>query len=120
MYGARDKTMTVLVADDSPVARYTLLRELRKAGIEPACVATAAEALSVDASLTCALLDLDLGDAPGTAVAEELRARNPSLPIAFFTSSRETDTAATFGPVFAKPQELADAVAWVSARAARH
>jgi CheY-like chemotaxis protein len=112
--------MTVLVADDSPVVRYTLVRELRKAGIEPACVATAAEALSVDASLTCALLDLDLGDAPGTAVAEELRARDPSLPIAFFTASREIETAAAFGPVFAKPHDLADAVAWVSACSARH
>ena len=112
--------MTVLVADDSPVARYTLLRELRKAGIEPACVATAREALSVEANLTCALLDLELGDALGTVVAEELRARDPSLPIAFFTSSHETKSAATFGPVFAKPQELADAVAWVSARTSRH
>ena len=115
--------MTVLVADDSPVARYTLLRELRKAGIEPACVSTAAEALALsldDAGLTCALLDLDLGDAPGTVVAERLRARHPDMPIAFFTSSRETDAAASFGPVFAKPQDLADAVAWVSARTEKH
>lgn len=112
--------LTVLVADDSPVARYTLLRELRKAGIEPTCVATAAEALSFDDSaLSCALLDLDLGDAPGTVVAERLRARQPGIPIAFFTSSREIDEAASFGPVFTKPQELADAVAWVSERTAR-
>lgn len=111
--------MTVLVADDSPVARYAILRELRKAGIEPACVSTAAEALTACAGapgLTCALLDLDLGDAPGTVVAEHLRKTHPNVAIAFFTSSRETIEAATFGPVFAKPQELADAVAWVSAR----
>lgn len=109
--------MTVLVADDSPVARYALLKELRKAGIEPSCATSAAEAITAcTTDVTCALLDLDLGDAPGTVVAEHLRKAHPSMPIAFFTSSRETDDAKAFGPVFVKPQELADAVAWVSAR----
>jgi len=109
--------MTVLVADDSPVARYALLRELRKAGIEPACVSTAAEALTAcGGDLTCVLLDLDLGDAKGTVVAAHLKKTHPNVAIAFFTSSDETGEAATFGPVFAKPRELADAVAWVSAR----
>lgn len=106
--------MTVLVADDSPVARYTLLRELRKQGIEAACVGSAAEALSFERDVTCAILDLDLGDALGTEVAIRLREKRPDVPIAFFTSSCETALAETLGPVFAKPADLAEAVAWVS------
>lgn len=106
--------MTVLVADDSPVARYTLLRELRKQGIEAACVGSAAEALSFERDVTCAILDLELGDALGTEVAVRLREKRPDVPIAFFTSCSETAFAETFGPVFSKPTDLAEAVAWVS------
>lgn len=112
--------MKVLLADDSPVARYALLRELRKAGIEPACVGSVAEALAIDGTgLSCALLDLDLGDDKGTVVAAHLRRGRPDVPIAFFTSSRETVEAEAFGPVFTKPDELDRAIDWVRARLQR-
>ena len=108
----------VLIADDSPTARYTLQRELRKAGIEPACVGSLSEALRLDGrEVVCALLDLDLGGDSGTALAAHLREQRPEVRIAFFTASRDTELARTFGPVFGKPEALADAVAWVGANA---
>ena len=72
---------------------------------------------SVDATtLTCALLDLDLGDGSGADVATALRDAKSTLPIAFFTSEKsgaELTRAKSLGPVFAKPDELAAALEWI-------
>lgn len=107
----------VLIADDSAVARVSVARRVRADGIEVVEQDSAAGASSVDATdLACALLDLELGDGLGTDVAERLRASQGGLPIAFFTSTAAPDTlalAATFGPVFAKPDELDQAIDWV-------
>ena len=68
------------------------------------------------AHLTCALLDLELGDGLGTDVAELLRKGQTALPIAFFTSTRTPEVlarAAKFGPVFEKPDQLDQAIDWV-------
>ena len=90
---------------------------MRAAGLDVVEHDSAASASSVDPStIACALLDLDLGDGYGTDVAASLRKNKKSLPIAFFTSTRSGDAverAATFGPVFAKPDDLDAAVAWV-------
>lgn len=107
----------VLIADDSAVARLSVARRVRADGIDVEERDSAASASSVDAAdLACALLDLDLGDGLGTDVAARLRADQGALPIAFFTTSQAPDViahAASFGPVFAKPDQLDDAVAWV-------
>lgn len=109
----------VLIADDSAVARLALTRRVRAEGLEVVEHESAAAAAAVDpADLDGALLDLELGDGLGTDVAERLRARAASLPVAFFTSTREGEAvarAATMGPVFAKPDELDLAVAWAKA-----
>jgi CheY-like chemotaxis protein len=111
----------VLIADDSAVARVSVKKLVVAAGHEVVEKDTAASAAAVDPSdLACALLDLDLGDGWGTDVAEELRAKHASLPIAFFTTTttgEALDRARALGPVFAKPSELEDAVAWVRQRA---
>ena len=68
------------------------------------------------ADLACALLDLELGDGLGTDVALHLRKSRGALPIAFFTSTRTPEVIAVakqFGPVFAKPAELDQAIDWV-------
>ncbi len=110
-------TRRVLIADDSAVARVSVARKVRAAGLDVVEQESAAGASSVDAAaLACALLDLDLGDGDGTDVAGRLRASNGSLPIAFFTSERTPESlarAAAIGPVFAKPDDLAAAVAWI-------
>lgn len=107
----------VLVADDSAVARVAVARRLRALGLEVIEEESAAGASARDAmDLACALLDLDLGDGDGTDVAARLREGKGSLPIAFFTSTREAASltrASRLGPVFAKPEELDAAVAWV-------
>lgn len=107
----------VLIADDSAVARVSVARRVRADGIEVEEQDSAAGASSVDTSdLACALLDLELGDGLGTDVAERLRENRGGLPIAFFTSTRTPEAIAlaeTFGPVFAKPDELDQAIDWV-------
>ena len=107
----------VLIADDSAVARLSLVKPMRAEGIEVEERDSARTASSVDPSeLACALLDLELGDGFGTEVAERLREGEDALPIAFFSSSREPEVlehARTFGPVFAKPGELDDALDWI-------
>ena len=78
----------VLIADDSPVARFSVSQRVRAAGFEVVESDSVASASKVDPStLACALLDFDLGDGFGVDVAARLRARSGSLPIAFFTSS---------------------------------
>jgi CheY-like chemotaxis protein len=113
----RAMSRRVLIADDSAVARVSVARRVRADGIEVEERDSAATAAAVDtADLACALLDLELGDGLGTDVAKRLRSVQGGLPIAFFTSNSAPETlalAATFGPVFAKPDELDDAVDWV-------
>ncbi len=107
----------VLIADDSAVARVSVARRVRAEGIEVEERDSAAGASSVDTEdLACALLDLELGDGFGTDVAARLRQGQGGLPIAFFTSSLTPEVLAhakTFGPVFAKPDELDQAIDWV-------
>jgi DNA-binding response OmpR family regulator len=110
----------VFVADDSPLVRAALVRRIREAGREVVEADSAASAADVDASaIACALLDLDLGDGWGTDVAERLRSAAAALPIAFFTSEQGGEHVArarAFGPVFAKPEEIDGAIAWVVSR----
>jgi DNA-binding response OmpR family regulator len=108
----------VLIADDSAVARVTLARRVRAAGFEVIEHDSVASASTVDATtIACALLDFDLGDGLGVDVAARLRQAASSLPIAFFTSTTESEfvaRASTFGPVFAKPDELDAAIDWIA------
>ena len=110
----------MLVCDDSAVARLTVVRRLRAEGREIVEGDSVRGAAEVDASsLACALLDLDLGDGFGTEVADRLRSVCPELPIAFFTSEPGDALALrakALGPVFAKPDDLDRAIAWVLAR----
>ncbi|MBX3198225.1 MAG: response regulator [Labilithrix sp.] len=107
----------VLIADDSAVARVTVARRVRAAGLEVVERDSVAAASTVDAStLACALLDFDLGDGLGVDVATQLRAAAGALPIAFFTSTTKgevSDRTSAFGPVFTKPDELDLAIDWI-------
>lgn len=111
----------VLIADDSAVVRRTLVGRVESAGFEVVEHASCAGASTVDAhTLSCALLDFDLGDGFGDDVAGQLRSQRPSLPIAFFTSTADEATAARIGahgPLFAKPEELESALAWITKNA---
>ncbi len=115
----RKEMPTVLVADDSPVARLTVARRLRAEGFEVIEHGSAAAASGADVTrVACALLDLDLGDGDGADVALALHEKRPELPIAFFSASVALDVLArarAVGPVFTKPDQLDAAVAWVRA-----
>ena len=57
--------------------------------------------------------------APGSVDTPMLRASAAELPIAFFTSEQggeRVERARTFGPIFAKPEGIDDAIAWVVSR----
>ena len=115
--------MRVLVADDSAVARFSVCGRLRAAGLDVLEHDSAKAARGADpAVLMCALLDLDLGDGTGVEVAEALHAasreRSPRLPIAFFSGGAPDEIMArarAIGPLFSKPGQLEQAIAWVLA-----
>jgi CheY-like chemotaxis protein len=106
---------TVLLVDDSPVALRALADRMGAEGFDVRIESTAAGAmLSEAASLSCAVVDVDLPDGSGVDVAAALRAGRPALPIAFFTSGAAPpllQRAREHGPVFAKP-DVAAVVAW--------
>jgi len=107
---------TVLVVDDSPVARRALALRLAAEGIDVREAASVATGRSVDvADLTCAVIDLQLDDGDGPDLAAALLARRPGLPVAFFTSAADAALAGRAraqGPLFVKP-DLDAVVAWV-------
>jgi CheY-like chemotaxis protein len=108
---------TVLLVDDSPVARRALSARLVSQGFEvrEAASIQAARAVELQA-LTCAVLDLQLGDGDGTDLAAAFHAKRPGLPLAFFTAGAIpslVETARGRGPVFIKP-DLGPVLAWVS------
>ncbi|MGH7282081.1 MAG: response regulator [Polyangiaceae bacterium] len=111
---------TVLVVDDSAVARHALTSRLTAKGatiVEADSVATAA---AIDIMLVhAALLDIDLGDGDGVSLARVMHAKHPALPIAFFTAEDGTALAleaAKIGAVFAKNQ-ADEAATWALASA---
>src|SRR4029079_2857881 len=74
----------VLFVDDSALARAAAVRLLGERGLEVTALGSGAEAASVDPpAFSAALLDVELGDALGTEIAERLRRAAPALPIAF-------------------------------------
>lgn len=110
---------TVLLVDDSLVARRVLTKRLAAEGFVVAEEASAAGARRIDVTrLACAIVDLELADGSGADLADSLLAKNASLPIAFFTGGAPPESlarASERGPVFHKP--YVDAViAWVKAR----
>lgn len=107
---------SVLLVDDSAVARRAVAVPLAAAGFNVVEAATVAEARGVPLSgLACAIVDVDLPDGDGPTLAEALRASQPGLPIAFFTgggSPELVDRSRAQGPVFLKPT-LDPLLAWV-------
>ena len=106
----------VLVVDDSPFVRRVLSRRLAECGLGVREAASVAEGIAVPAGeVACAVLDLELGDGHGVALALALRAADAALPIAFFSGGAEADVLAlarAIGPLFSKTEDPDAVVAW--------
>lgn len=87
--------MNVLLVDDHPLilAALKAMIERLQPGMQVTARASAAElraALAVDARFDLLLLDLQLGDAVGFDLLEEVHARWPALPVVVISASDRT------------------------------
>jgi CheY-like chemotaxis protein len=107
---------TVLLVDDSAVARRVLARRLEAEGFLVTEASSMAMARKVDfATLGCAIIDLELPDGDGTDLARLLLEKRPALSVAFFTMGTAPslmEGARSRGPVFLKP-DVNPVLAWV-------
>jgi DNA-binding NtrC family response regulator len=76
----------VLVADDDELVRWCAAERLREQGYSVAVAASAREALRGGRDAAVALLDADLPDVDGLAVAEHLRRRQPRCAVVLMTA----------------------------------
>jgi CheY-like chemotaxis protein len=108
---------TVLLVDDSPVVRRLLTQRLVAAGFDVRAEASATAARAVDlATVSCAVIDIELPDGSGADLAGELLQRSATLPVAFFTAGASPavlERARAHGPVFTKP-EVEPLIAWIA------
>jgi DNA-binding NarL/FixJ family response regulator len=110
---------TVLLIDDSPVARHALSQRLAAEGFHVVEASSAEAALGMDPSLviSCAVIDLELagGGGDGADLAAALLERRGVRHVAFFTMGAAApllESARARGPVFLKP-DVSPVVAWV-------
>jgi CheY-like chemotaxis protein len=98
---------TVLVVEDEPLVRDTIIIELQDAGFLVLEAETAEEALGVLRTKPVDLLFTDIrlpGDMDGWRLAEEARSLNPRLPVIYATGySTETPRLVRNGVFLHKP-----------------
>jgi len=85
---------TVLYVDDEPVARRTMCRQLRKGPFRVLTAESGSEALSLAAisQLDAAVLDINMPEMDGFELLQELRLRDPLLPVLMLTGRADTDS----------------------------
>ena len=105
----------VLLVDDSAVARRAIATRFAAEGFTVHEAGTGVEARKVDlATITCAVIDVELEDTDGPTLAAALLTERPALPVAFFTAGASNDLvkrSRSHGPVFTKP-DLDPLLAW--------
>ena len=91
-------TRTVLVVDDSKVARMVACKALAKLHPEWACVEAGDARQAMDALSTqkvdISLIDLNMPGEGGLALAADLRRRQPEMPIAVVTANIQDEIVA--------------------------
>jgi two-component system, cell cycle response regulator CpdR len=113
--------MKILVVDDERAFGSLLGRALKKLGHKATIAVHPGDALTiladVDQSFDAVITDIDMPVMNGVELAEEIRARNASIPIAFSTGSQPDDSvlraAARIGKVLPKVWTVADVRALV-------
>ena len=108
------RTLTVLIVDDSDVARAVLASRLVQGGAAVLQAASTADALSLDAStISAAIVDVDLGAGDsGVSLASVLASRNPDMRLALFTGHAHADAPSGAARTFRKPEQIDSVVAW--------
>jgi CheY-like chemotaxis protein len=80
---------SVLVVEDDPVIRRSLIRALASDGFSAQAVHTCSAARELAGRFDWAVLDVDLTDGTGTQLASELLSRGMTSNIVFFTGSND-------------------------------
>ncbi|MBK3397081.1 MULTISPECIES: response regulator [Methylobacterium] len=92
------QTVTVLVVDDSKLARAVAVRLLRQLkpdwAVREAANAEEAAAIAAAEPVGVALLDFNMPGKDGLALAAELRAQNPGMPIAVISANIQDEVIA--------------------------
>src|SRR4029079_2564555 len=107
---------TILVVEDNPSVRKTVMRQLRDLGYRPVEAENGARALDlIDGGLTFDLLLTDVvmpGGITGYQLADQLRATRPDLKVLFTSGYNELAgagaPAARIGPLLSKPYRKQD------------
>lgn len=79
-------SFTILVVEDEPLIGMTLVDMLEDMGhraVEAFSAGEALERFAAEPAIDIVITDLGLPDRPGDALARDLRARRPGLPIIF-------------------------------------
>jgi DNA-binding response OmpR family regulator len=117
------RMVRVLLVDDSPLARAAASKAFVERGFEAIAAGSAAEVRALQPTgLAAAVLDVELEDGDGIALATALRATDPTLPVAFLTATanaRHLANAGELGAVFHKTDGLAAVTAWLVKAARR-
>lgn len=97
--------LAIALVEDDALLRNALSRLLEMTGIRVEQYPSGEDFLAADASsqADCVVLDIQLGDLSGIAVAQRLRSSDPNFPIVFITGSID--------PVF---EQQADEIAGAS------
>lgn len=95
MKAAKSQRAKILVVDDDASLAHTLRHFLEQEGYSVETALSAAEALEVQqsTSLALALVDLLMPITDGLALMDQLRARNPELPVVIMTGFATIETA---------------------------
>lgn len=102
-----------LIVEDDPVVARSIARRLLREGYTVSLAGTCRAARAAGGGFRVAVLDLDLPDGSGAALAEELLRLGAVRHVAFYTGSLDTtqrERAERFGRVFDKGQDLEQVV----------
>lgn len=83
--------LPVLVVEDEPIIARALVRQLKAVGLSAVSVQSAAQAERLDGDFCAAIVDLNLPDGSGLAVADELYARAQVDHIVFFSATSDEE-----------------------------
>ena len=99
--------IAIALVDDDALLRDALARLLEMSGMAVEQYHSGADFLSAapTSQADCVVLDVQLGDISGIAVAQELRASRPEFPIVFITGSMD--------PVFERQADEIDSAAFL-------